>query len=58
VVGINFVLAITGESGTLLLPSLRGYPVVETPRIETAPEAAEPVPAEVPAEPEEYRKAA
>ena len=55
---INLVLAVTGESGTLLLPSLRGYPSIEMPQVETAPEALVPEVAAVPADNEEYRKAA
>ena len=55
----NLLLALTGESGTLLLPSLRGYPVsTEGLRIETTPEVATPEFVEVPADNEEYRKAA
>ena len=33
VVVINVLLAMGGESGTLLLPSLRGYPTVVDPQI-------------------------
>ena len=55
---INLVLAVTGESGTLLLPSLRDYPSIEMPQVETAPEALVPEVATVPADNEEYRKAA
>jgi hypothetical protein len=40
---INLLLALSGESGTLLLPSLRGYPKVELEG--AAAPAAEPVPA-------------
>ena len=59
VVIINILLALTGESGTLLLPSIRGYPVSrDLPLIEATPEAPAPEFAEVPAESEEYRKAA
>ena len=58
IAGINLVLALTGESGTLLLPSLRGYPAIEIPRVEAAPEAAAPAAAEEAADRPEYRKAA
>ena len=60
VVAINLVLALTGESGTLLLPSLRGYPAIEVPRIEASPEATAPaMEDEVGAEERrEYRRAA
>ena len=59
VVVINLLLALTGESGTLLLPSLRGYPPgVDLSRMEANPEAIAPEIAEVRAESEEYRKAA
>lgn len=60
VAGINLVLGLTGESGTLLLPSLRGYPAIEVPRVEATPEAAavDPVAAGDPAGHDEYRKAA
>lgn len=37
---INLLLALSGESGTLLLPSLRGYPKVELE--EAVAPAAEP----------------
>lgn len=55
---INLVLAMTGESGTLLLPSLRGYPAIEIPRIEVTPEAATPEVVDAAVSPDEYRKAA
>lgn len=38
IVGYNVVLAALGESGTLLLPSLRPYPTLDRP----APEAVSP----------------
>jgi hypothetical protein len=41
-VAINVVLALTGETGTLLLPTLRGYPKVELEEGESP--LAEPVP--------------
>lgn len=56
--GINVALALSGESGTLLLPSLRPYPKIEIPRIEAAPEAASPEPAAAREVEPEYRRAA
>ncbi len=58
IAGLNVILAITGESGTLLLPSLRGYPAIEIPRVEATPEivAAQSVDAAV--NHDEYRRAA
>ena len=35
--GMNAWLALTGEEGTLLLPTHRPYPVVELPPVPTAP---------------------
>lgn len=58
VAGLNLVLGMTGESGTLLLPSLRGYPAVEIPRVETTPEAVEPDLGVTAVNHDEYRKAA
>ena len=58
VVLVNVLLAVTGESGTLLLPSLRGYPAIEVPRAEAAPEATAPAVEDEPEERREYRKAA
>lgn len=58
VVGINLVLGLTGESGTLLLPSLRGYPSIELPRVEATPEVAKPATVIEPVNQGEYRKAA
>lgn len=39
---MNLMLALTGETGTLLLPTLRGYPKVELEEGESP--LAEPVP--------------
>ena len=58
IAGINLVLAMTGESGTLLLPSLRGYPAIETPRVEATPDAVAPEAGEAAETPDEYREAA
>ena len=58
IAAINLVLAMTGESGTLLLPSLRGYPAIEIPRVEATPDAAAPEAGEAAEASDEYRKAA
>ena len=58
IAGINLVLAMTGESGTLLLPSLRGYPAIEILRVETTPQAVNPEPGVAAESHDEYRKAA
>lgn len=56
---INVLLALTGERGTLLLPSLRPYPPIDTAALEPVAEACA---AEAPADADEpealVRKAA
>jgi len=48
IVGINLILALTGETGTLLLPSLRGYPAIDLTHVEATPEVATPAAAPAP----------
>ena len=44
VVGVNLILAVTGETGTLLLPTLRPWPSVLTPVDVTPSSTSEPAP--------------
>ena len=57
---LNLVLAVTGESGTLLLPSLRRFPTLDLSGVEAAVAAREAAAAaaEAAAEAAEMRKAA
>lgn len=59
VAGLNVILAVSGESGTLLLPSLKPFPSVDfAVAVESTPEVA-PVATDIPsANYEEFREAA
>ena len=60
VLAINAILALSGEKGTLLLPSLGGYPPVEIPAIDAAIEPVRQVASveDTPVHAEELRQAA
>lgn len=57
VAGLNVVLAMSGESGTLLLPSLKPFPSINIPEAEATPEAI-PARAQAAANDEEFKLAA
>lgn len=58
IVLIDLALALTGERGTLLLPSLGPFPSVPMPEIDEVPQQAQALEVEVVAHVEEERLAA